>query len=85
MLSAGVAALSANDQAAVLDKVRTFAAFDGGNDPHGEHDLVTVEHDSDTYFGKLDYYDAEMHHGSEDPSYPARTTRVLTIMRADEY
>jgi hypothetical protein len=37
------------------------------------------------YFCKIDYYDADGVYGSENPADPAVTTRLLTIIRADEY
>jgi predicted nucleic acid-binding Zn-ribbon protein len=85
MLTAGVDALPDADKAALLDRVRTFERFNGDNDPYGEHDFVDIEHDGEKYFAKLDYYAADMHGGSEDPSDPSKTVRVLTVMRADEY
>jgi hypothetical protein len=85
MLTAGVNALPEADKAALLDKVRTFQRFNGDNDPWGEHDFVDVEHAGEKYFAKLDYYSADMQGGSEDPSDPSNTVRVLTVMRADEY
>ena len=85
MLTAGVDALPDADKAAVLTTIRTFVAFNGDNDPHGEHDFVSFEHAGVKYFGKMDYYAPDMHHGSEDPADPSQTVRVLTVMRADEY
>jgi hypothetical protein len=85
VLTAGVDELPADIKGAVLSKVRTFDDFDKDNDPHGEHDFVNFEHDGTTYFAKIDYYAPDMQGGSEDPADPKKTTRVLTIMRADEY
>ena len=85
MLTAGVNALPDADRAALLDKVRTFDEFTKDNDPHGEHDFGNFVVGSVTYFFKVDYYAPDMEGGSEDPADPEKTTRVLTIMRADEY
>lgn len=85
MLTAGVNALSENDKAAVLSKVRVFNAFESGNDPYGEHDFVSVEHNGERYFAKIDYYEPDLRYGSDDPADPSTTVRVMTIMCADEY
>ena len=85
MLTAGVDALPAGVKARVLSTVRSFADFDRDNDPHGEHDFGSFELEGMTYFFKFDYYTPDMEGGSEDPADPTKTTRVLTIMRADEY
>lgn len=85
MLTARVNALDGGTKARVLQAVQTFEAFDEDNDPHGEHDFASVEIDGDNYFAKIDYYAPDMEHGSEDPSDPSQTTRVLTIMLAAEY
>ena len=85
MLTSGVDALPAEMKAAVLSKVRTFAEFNAENDPHREHDFGSFKLAGETYFFKVDYYSPDMEGGSEDPADPTKTTRVLTIMRADEY
>jgi hypothetical protein len=85
MLTAGVDALPPDVKAKVLQAVRSFDAFDGGNDPHKEHDFGSFEVGGTTYFFKVDYYSPDLQGGSEDPADPKVTTRVLTILLAWEY
>ena len=85
VMTDGVAALPEVELAQLLERVRRFNDFTRDNDPHGEHDFGSVELAGQTYFFKLDYYANDMSGGSEDPAAPEKTTRVLTIMRADEY
>jgi hypothetical protein len=81
----GISALSLEDQSAIREKVETFAAFTPDNDPHGERDFGAFDHDGERIFWKIDYYDNTVTNGSDDPSDPKQTTRVLTIMLASEY
>lgn len=85
MLTAGVNELPLDTKARLLLAVQGFTDFDEGNDPHGEHDFGSVEVEGETYFFKIDYYALDLQAGSEDPTDPEQTARVLTIMRADEY
>ena len=80
-----VAELPLDLKARIILAVQSFAAFDPENDPHGEHDFGSFELAGETYFFKVDYYSPDLKGGSEDPADPEKTTRVLTIMRADEY
>jgi hypothetical protein len=84
-MTPGVRELPLEMHAVILEQVRTFDAFDGENDPHGEHDFGSFDVGGVTYFFKVDYYASDMDGGSEDPADPQKTTRVLTIIRADEY
>jgi hypothetical protein len=85
MITAGVEAMPLDQRRSLLQKVRNFDAFGENNDPHGEHDFGAVEEAGERFFWKIDLYDRDMEFGSPDPTDPAVTTRVLTIMRADEY
>jgi Protein of unknown function (DUF3768) len=83
--TAGISALPEDDQSAIREKVETFNDFTSDNDPHKEHDFGAFEHKGVRIFWKIDYYDKTMTQGSEDPSDPKQTVRVLTIMLASEY
>ncbi len=85
VMTAGVNALPIDTKARVLLAVQSFSNFTSDNDPHGEHDFGSIEIEGETFFWKIDYYDIAMQFGSENTADPEQTTRVLTIMRADEY
>jgi uncharacterized protein DUF3768 len=84
-MTIGVDALPVDTKARVLLAVQSFSNFTEDNDPHREHDFGSLEIEGETYFFKIDYFALDMIGGSEDPADPEKTTRVLTIMRADEY
>lgn len=85
MLTEGIRALQPGDQSRIIELVETFKAFTPNNDPYGEHDFGAFDYAWTKILWKIDYYNRDMTAGSEDPSDPAQTTRVLTIMLASEY
>jgi hypothetical protein len=85
VMTQGVSELPLDTKARALMAVRSFDKFTSDNDPHREHDFGSFEIEGEVYFFKIDYYALDMDGGSEDPADPEKTTRVLTIMRADEY
>lgn len=85
MMTAGVAALGADTRHDVIRAVASFTAFGDANDPHDEHDFGAFTVGAARLFFKIDYYDRDLQHHSPDPADPAVTTRVLTIMLAEEY
>ena len=85
MVTGSVNAQGPAFQLAALLKVRTFTDFNPDNNPHHEHDFGSFELHGQTVFWKLDYYSRDLKAGSEDPSDPMQTCRVLTIMLAEDY
>jgi len=65
--------------------VIAFDDFNADNDPHREHDFGSFELEGEKLFWKIDYYDLAGEFGSEDPTDPKETLRVLTVMLAEEY
>lgn len=85
VLSAGVALLPSVARAALLAAVRGFDCFDADSDPHGEHDFGAVTVAGYRCFWKIDTYDISLSFASPDPTDPAVTVRMLTVMLAEEY
>jgi len=81
----GICALPADLQSRIRERVETFDTWTRDNDPYGEHDFGAFEIGTQEVFWKIDYYDRDCKYGSEDPTDPQQTTRVLTIMLAREY
>jgi hypothetical protein len=84
-ITRGLAALGTDTIVKVRQAVATFGAFSEDNDPWGEHDCAVLMVGSRQVIFKIDYYDATLTAGSEDPADASVTRRVLTIMLADEY
>lgn len=85
MITPGIEALSSSTRVQLFHQIRQFDDFEAGSDPYGEHDFGAIELESSRFFWKIDYYNRELDGGSEDPSNPAKTTRILTVMLASEY
>lgn len=86
VMTEGVRALPTTIREEVLSQVRAFDDFSADNDPYGERDFgaFTVA-GAGKIFWKIDYYDSSLSMLSDDPADPQKTSRVLTIMLAEEY
>jgi hypothetical protein len=85
VITSGVDSLTLGRRSALMSAVRNFNAFSADDDPYGEHDFGAIDLTGEKFFFKIDYYDRSMEGASPDPADPRCTTRVMTIMRADEY
>ena len=84
-LTLGIANLDSETIRKVEQCLTAFVDFDEANDPYGEHDFGGFEVDGYQVLFKIDYYSLDLKSGSPDPSDPAVTRRVLTLMLAEEY
>ena len=85
VITQAVAQLGKDDVDHILKEVRNYNDFTSINDPFLEHDFGSIQLAENTIFWKIDYYDLDLHKHSPDPSDPAFTARILTIMLAEEY
>ena len=84
-VTAGIAALSPDEQVEIMRRVHGFIVFAPDNDPYAEHDFGSFDYAGKTIFWKIDCYDRDLNFGSPDPADANVTTRVLTVMLAEEY
>ena len=83
MTTRGILSLDPEVVSDIYIGVQEFRDFTEDNDPYGEHDFGSFKVGGVKIFWKIDYYDEALK-GWCDPLSPD-CTRVLTIMRADEY
>ena len=85
VITQGVQALGAETIQRIDVAISAFEGFTPDNDPYGEHDFGSVQVQGHAVFFKIDYYDQSLSGHSPDPADPTVTTRVLTILLAEEY
>ena len=85
LITPGIQEMGLLDVMTIRQLVARYDAFCEDNDPYGEHDFGNLTYRGQKVFWKIDYYDATLTAGSPDPADPTVTTRVLTIMLAQEY
>lgn len=85
VMTSGVQDLGALAMVQAVAAVAAFSDFGEDNDPYGERDFGAFEIEGQRLFWKIDYYDLNLAMASPDPTDPAVTRRVLTLMLAEEY
>lgn len=85
MMTQGLSQMDRATLRSLVIAVREFSDFDHDNDPYGEHDFGAVDVAEQRFFWKIDYYDLNRSRGSEEPSDPSCTQRILTVMHSWEY
>lgn len=85
MITHGIKALADDVRANVIQAVRNFDDFSSDNDPYKEHDCASLTVAGEKVIWKIDYYDRDLQFASEDPADESITSRIMTIMLANEY
>ena len=80
VMTPGIAALGQQAVERIVQTISVFDDFCHANDPHEEHDFGAFKAEGRTVFFKIDYYDKNLSNHSPDPSNPAVTERVITII-----
>ncbi|ESX23423.1 hypothetical protein X767_14655 [Mesorhizobium sp. LSJC264A00] len=85
VITSGIAALGPSTVREIISAITAFDGFTAENDPYGEHDCAVMTANDIKIIWKIDYYDLTRRYHSLDPSDRNVTSRVMTVMRADEY
>jgi hypothetical protein len=83
-MSDRVAAIPPEIVGKAIVMVAAFDAFTPDDDPLGEHDCGSFQLYGWTFVFRIDCYDKNLEFQSDDPSNPEHTTRVLTLLLAED-
>ena len=84
VMTLGIAALGSDAVRRLVQTIATFDDFCAATEPSSEHDFGLFDFDGVSVAFKIEYYDLDLCFHSADAADPALTTRVITVMRADE-
>ena len=85
VMTSGVSAMGSDARLSATRQVAAFEAFAPDNDPYGRHEFGAVEVFDTTIWFKVDLYDVNYEMGSDEPTDPEQTRRVLTLLLPSEY
>lgn len=86
VVTRGVKHLTGFDAEMLAETLAAYDEFDADGDPHGERDFGCMTLLGADAIWKINYFsDESLSFGSNDPADPAITTRVLTVMLAQEW
>lgn len=85
VITPGIAGLGPSAVNLIMAAITSFDGFNGENDPYAEHDCAVMTVNDVKIIWKIDYYDLSRTYHSPNPADLNVTSRVMTIMRADEY
>ncbi|MFG6588980.1 DUF3768 domain-containing protein [Sulfitobacter sp. MOLA879] len=85
VMTRGVAALGIDAQLELTRLVAAYDEFNTDSDPQGWHEMGVIDLDGTMVWFKVELYDVYYTCGSPEPSDPAQTRRVLTLLLPSEY
>ena len=85
VVTRSVTNLTGFNPAALSAALAAYDGFDPDNDPHGERDFGDLRLWDTDLLWKIDYYDADLQFGSDDPANSSMTQRVLTVMTTSDW
>ena len=85
MITQNVKRITGFDAATLAAVLANYEEFGPSSDPHRERDFGCLTLWRYDLLWKVDYYDSAAQFGSDDPTNPEVTHRVLTVMLASDW